>query len=338
MDQFSILSLDGGGIRGVFVAGLLARIEERNGIRIAEHFDLIAGTSTGGIVALGLGLGFSAREIVEFYRDNAEVIFPSVLPKWARRLPGAGFLEPRNNWALFRRKFSSEPLERALRQVLGADRVLGDSTTRLVITAMDARQHGVKLFKTAHAPGLNSDWKIPAWLVAAATSAAPTYFPAAKVDNRLFYDGGLWANNPVMVGVTEALGVLDIKPSVLRVLSIGTLDQVRRFQPRLATGGRLRWGVALFNEMMDGQSSCALGQAKLLVGKENLVRVSPPVAAGQYAMDDASTVDDLLAESAHHADHHARDIERIFLSRRAPRFTPNHGAPADGRPSLRRAA
>jgi len=74
-DRFQILSLDGGGLRGMYTAAVLARLEEDLGIRIVDHFDLIAGTSTGGIIALGLGLGMTPREILEFYAAHGPRIF-----------------------------------------------------------------------------------------------------------------------------------------------------------------------------------------------------------------------------------------------------------------------
>ena len=77
MGRFRILSLDGGGIKGAFSAAALAVLEETTGHRCVDHFDLISGTSTGGIIAIGLGLGLSARAIADFYQEQGPIIFPN---------------------------------------------------------------------------------------------------------------------------------------------------------------------------------------------------------------------------------------------------------------------
>ncbi|MDG4778937.1 patatin-like phospholipase family protein [Micromonospora sp. WMMD961] len=119
--RFQILSLDGGGLRGMFSAAVLARLEEDLGIRVTDHFDLIAGTSTGGIIALGLGLGMTPREILEFYTDLGPRVFRD-----RSRLRGLRHL--------VRAKYAAGPLRAALTEVLG-ERTFGESTKRLVITS-----------------------------------------------------------------------------------------------------------------------------------------------------------------------------------------------------------
>lgn len=338
MQGMSVLTLDGGGLRGAFGAAFLARLEERAGTRIADHFDLIVGTSTGGIIAIGLGLGFSPREILDFYLANGDRIFPSMLPRWLRKLPGGKLLEPTNHRAWWRRKYSNEPLAQALRDVLGAGRSLGSSRKRLVITSYDLQRSRIKLFKTAHDPRFGNDWRIPAWKVALATSAAPTYLPAAKANDRTFVDGGLWANDPVLVGVIEAIRYLNSPPTGTRVLSIGTLEEVRPFFRTLASGGKLFWAKHAPIEMMTGQSFAAQGQAKLLIGARNLVRISPAVAAGRYEMDDPSRVDELMGLAASEAEDRAPEIETLFLGHRAPEFVPYYGEASNGPDYRQRAA
>src|SRR6266576_55466 len=77
MSRFRILSLDGGGIKGAFTASVVAALEKDTGKAAADYFDLITGTSTGGIVAIGLGLGLPAKQIMEFYSKHGPTIFPS---------------------------------------------------------------------------------------------------------------------------------------------------------------------------------------------------------------------------------------------------------------------
>src|SRR5579862_5792652 len=161
--RFQILSLDRGGIKGLFSAAVLAKWEEDLGCSIADSFDLIVGTSTGGIIALGLGLGLRPREIVRFYLDQGNRIFPN------------GWTTPyRTARQFIRSKFSPTPLRGALQDCFG-EKLLGHSTKRLAIPSYDLGQGDVRIFKTAHHNRLRRDFKLPAWKVALATSAAPTY-------------------------------------------------------------------------------------------------------------------------------------------------------------------
>ena len=194
---FQILSLDGGGIRGIFSAALLAALEEDLGTSLTDHFDLIAGTSTGGIIALGLGLGLTPREIVEFYWSWGRKIFANQ-GNWRSVL----------HW--FHRKYSSGPLEIALKHCF-KDNLLGASKKRLVIPSYNIGEDDVYIFRTAHHERLRRDFKVPVWKVALATSAAPTFFPTFRgIDSLRLIDCGVWANNPTMVAIVEAYGTLGV--------------------------------------------------------------------------------------------------------------------------------
>ena len=142
--RFQILSLDGGGLRGLFTAAFLANWEKEQRTRVVEHFDLIAGTSTGGIIALGLGLGFSAEEIKNLYLEKAHQIFPPNLVGNAK------------HWISV--KYSAEGLKAALDELF-QDKKLGDSKKRLLIPAYDPAFRGIHIFKTAHHRRLQTDYK-----------------------------------------------------------------------------------------------------------------------------------------------------------------------------------
>lgn len=179
--MFRILSLDGGGIKGA----LLAAIEEEIKEPIGEYFDLIAGTSTGGILALGLGFRIPTGKIMEFYRDMDPLIFPAT-----GRLGVKGFVRQ-----IFGTKHSHAELRAALLRVL-ADRKFGESRSRLIIPTYDAVRGRIFLLKTAHHPRFHYDVGALAVDVALATSAAPTYFAAAAFPTHLgssFVDDGVWA-------------------------------------------------------------------------------------------------------------------------------------------------
>ncbi len=171
--------MDGGGIRGIFSAAILAAIEADLNIRVIDHFDLIAGTSTGGIIAIALGLGFSPAAILDFYLKEGGSIFAN---PW-------GLASLRR---LVRSKFDDGPMVAALKKYFG-DKRFGQSTKRLIIPSYNLGEDDVYLFRTAHHQRLRRDYKVPAWMVAQATSAAPTYFPISQnVDQLRLIDGGVW--------------------------------------------------------------------------------------------------------------------------------------------------
>jgi patatin-like phospholipase/acyl hydrolase len=286
-ETFQILALDGGGIKGLFSAAFLAAIEEDLGISIADHFDLITGTSTGGIIALGLGMGLTFRDIVDFYVTKAPAIFRNELR-----------LRSLSHW--FCRKYPQQPLRAALQDpnVFG-QRLFGESTKPLVIPSYNLGEDDVYLFKTPHHITLRRDWKVPAWQVALATSAAPTYFAACRsVSGIRLIDGGVWANNPTMVGIAEAISVLSVPLAAIRVLSIGTLDPVVNRRKLLNWGGKLAWANSAVDIVMRGQSLGAYKQALHLLGGDRVRRLEPRVPDNLYKLDKLST-DQLIAKAAH---------------------------------------
>ncbi|MGB0718638.1 MAG: CBASS cGAMP-activated phospholipase [Alphaproteobacteria bacterium] len=226
-----ILSLCGGGLSGAFSAAFLRDIEENTGKRLVDHFDLITGTSTGGIIALGLGLGIPASQLYDFYRDKGRKIFPQNVVKGLR-------------W-LHRSKYSAEALKQELRSVFG-DRLLSESEIPLVVPSFNLGMNQVRLFKTRHNERFEIDHKIPAWKIARATSAAPTYLPVCReIFGLQLIDGGVWANNPVLVGLTESLSQFDVTAKSIRVLSIGTTIPVKRCRKKLDHAGVIGWPLAL---------------------------------------------------------------------------------------------
>jgi|UPI0004B61430 patatin-like phospholipase/acyl hydrolase len=312
-ERFQILSLDGGGVKGIFSAGVLAAIEEDLDISVADHFDLIAGTSTGGIIAIGLGLGLRPREIVDFYLHEG----PSIFPKWCG-------LKSLQHW--FRRKYSAKPLEEALKRCFKEKR-FGDSKKRLVIPSYNLGEDDVYIFRTPHVERLRRDYKVPAWKVAKATSAAPTFFPASRdVDSLRLIDGGVWANNPSLVAVTEAFGTLGVPLSAIHVFSIGTSDAVTQRKKRLNNGGIISWGrqSAAVDVIMRGQSIGVNNQVTWLLGKDHVERLDPKVAAEEFSLDGIHKADDLIAKAAHHSRVFMPTFRERFMSHKAPIFEPTH--------------
>jgi hypothetical protein len=306
---FQILSLDGGGVKGLFSAALLAQLEEDTGASVAEHFDLIAGTSTGGLIALALGAGMRPREIVEFYINDAPAIFADTTGlKGIRRL-----------WAP---KFSGAPLEVALKGRFG-ERTLGQSTKRLIVPSYNLADDDVYLFRTPHHERLKRDHRVAMWRVAMATAAAPTYFAAFRgVDRIPLADGGLWANNPSMVAIIEAIGTLSAPHDSVRLLSLGTTQPIKR-GTHLARGGLRHWALPSTDVFLRGQGLCAINQARHLIGREHVLRLDPVVPDDAFRLDRLN-VDDLLAMAAHESRKVCPEFQSKFGAHVAPVYRPHH--------------
>jgi len=286
-----VLSIDGGGLKGVMPAAFLAQIEEVTEQRIVDHFDLVVGTSTGGIVALGIGLGLPCREIVRFYRQHGPKVFGQAAPTRTRRwMDSVG----RGMRGLVTSKHRPDPLLAALRDVFG-ERRLGESATRLVIPAWNSDTRHPCLFKTAHHPRFEVDYARLAADIAMATAAAPTYLPAHSLDGVSFLDGGIWANNPAIVAAVESVSVLGWAPESTRMLSLGCTDEMLILPEKIGLVGGLRIGVDM---LMQGQALAAQRTAEVLLGgggaaPSSICRVDVPVAPGFAKLDDATRMEKL---------------------------------------------
>ena len=315
-----ILSIDGGGIKGVFPAAFLANLESDLDQPIGRYFDLIAGTSTGGIIALGLAMGMTARELLSLYEEEGPAIFSQDNPgrfEWLRRLGREA------NWYFNGPKFSSDPLESALVASLG-DRRIAEAQTRLLVPSWHPLTQEVYIFKTPHHSRLKTDYKERAVDVALATAAAPTYFKQHYTANEVgLVDGGVWANNPVGLAVVEAVGVLGWPADELQVLSVGCLDDVREYKKAY---GAIRFSLDMVDMFMAGQSHGSLGTAHILLGdphrRKALHRVSQPVPHGFYKMDDTRRISELKDRAFAEARKQKPIVEKYFLATPAEPFKP----------------
>lgn len=302
-NRFQILSLDGGGIKGLFSAAILAHLEEDLNINVLDYFDLITGTSTGGIIALGLGSGMRPHEIVSFYVKKGIEIFPR----------GIGL---RQYW---RNKFDASPLENALKECFN-DKLLGESKKRLVIPSYNLGDDDVYLFKTAHHERLKRDSKVPIWKVALSTSAAPTYFPSfCGINHIRLIDGGIWANNPTMVGIVEAVSMLGQSLDSIKVLSLGTTDEIKIRADKLDKGGFWQWKKAALDVFLRAQNIGTFTQAQHLLGKDKVIRLNPKVPDGLFAMDRLAEKE-LLSKAAHESRHFAHQFREAFMNHKAQEF------------------
>ncbi|MBF0185774.1 MAG: patatin-like phospholipase family protein [Magnetococcales bacterium] len=320
-----ILSIDGGGLKGAMPAAFLATIEEQTKQRIVDHFDLIVGTSTGGIIALGLGLGISAEDILKFYQEKGPGIFGqhSNLP-WYSVTFSRWFRTARQ---FFKSKHKPACLRAALEEVF-QDRLLGESQTRLVIPAWHSVRRTPYLFKTAHHPRLEIDFKEKVVDVALATAAAPTYLPAHQIEGGVMLtDGGVWANNPTGVAAVEAVGVLNWEMSNVRILSLGCTDEYFVVDPDAGFSSMgIKGGIEL---MFQGQSFGALSTAKLLLGGgaealERIHRVDVTVPKGFASMDDTGRIHEMAGLGRSEARERLPQIRKEFITVNRQPFQPFH--------------
>ena len=301
-----ILSLDGGGIRGIITARILQEIEKKTGKRIHELFDLIVGTSAGGILATGLtgqhpekSLAYTAEEMVRFYRTEGPKIFKQA---------------PFSSWC-WSPKYQSKPLEEILEELLG-DAELKDTKLDIIATSYDIEMRVPYLFKTSKA---RSDQDRNHFLrhVARATSAAPSYFEPLLLDKkqwggekeqqRVLIDGGVFANNPSMIALSEALSSRANMEDIL-LCAVGTGTNNRKFPYRKAKGwGLLEWAIEgrMISVMMDGMSDSADYHARRLLpdsksgAEQRYFRFDIPLTGASDDLDDASekNIENLLKKA-----------------------------------------
>lgn len=292
-----VLSLDGGGIRGYLTARILAEIEKYldsqlgTSMPLGQRFDLVVGTSTGGLIALGLAVGKTAKEVLAFY-ENAG---PRIFSKEERRWWGS---------ALFKPKFRGAALKSCLENELFKDKKLLSEIThpRVAVTSVGLdtgmlRKHASNYFPTHR--GREEETLVNCAL---ATTAAPTFFPVKekmKHSNDLV-DGGLVANNPAMIALIDACKILarrDDPPKPERVyaanvkmLSVGTgqVKPLPYYCPRhmdsflsnirwMRNGGLLHWAKPIPEVLISCQSALVEFQMSFFLPGENYLRINPQI-------------------------------------------------------------
>jgi uncharacterized protein len=212
---FQSLALAGGGYRGLFTARALEVLEEQSGVPIGRRFDLISGTSIGGIVALAVAFEIPMSKVVSTFSARGAEIFPSSM--YSRT--GQFF----RKWV--RPRYASAALREVIDELLPSSLTLRDAKHPVAIPAVNVTQARPQVFKTRHHENWIRDLKLPVQGVALATSAAPTFFPLAEVDGHFYVDGGLFANAPDLIAIHEAETFFDVGMDAMRVLSIGTTTQ-----------------------------------------------------------------------------------------------------------------
>jgi patatin-like phospholipase/acyl hydrolase len=286
MARYRILSIDGGGIRGIIPVILLERLAREPGLEpFLEKVDLLAGTSTGGLIALALAAGRTPSQIRSLYETQGSAIFDR--SAW-RAITSLG--------SLIGAKYDSDNLARVAEPLFGAATRLGDLGKRVLIAAFDldsgpddprGRTWKPKLFHNF--PGPDSDAHELVWKVGLYTSAAPTYF--APVDG--FVDGGVFAANPSMCALAQTQDPRipeGIRLEDVTLLSMGTGTSLQFIEEREPDWGDAQWIEPLLAIMLDGVSGIADYQCRRILG-ERYLRLAPVFPTGTAVpMDDADMV------------------------------------------------
>lgn len=315
--KYKILSIDGGGIRGIIPAMILAEIERRTNKPICKLFDMVAGTSTGGILALGLTKRdpenpekphYKAKDLINLYREEGKRIFHQ---SWLDRQDNVGEL-------FFKPKYASNGREAVLEEYLGKETSIQEALTEVFITSYETELR-MPVYFTSNKEAektIGLDFHrvcrgITMLEAAMATSAAPTYFEpvAVPTDNKSngFYsliDGGVFANNPTSLAIMEAIIASKKKARSLKqpdkkldldeilVLSIGTGSLTREYPfDQVKHWGLAQWMQPIINIVLDGQSEAVGSQLDQLLpdadgDPKQYYRFQPRLTQGNDDIDD----------------------------------------------------
>jgi len=272
-----VLAVDGGGIRGLIPLTVLEYVERRTGRPASQLFDLMVGVSTGAVIVLGLatrGLGggplYGAKDIARFYEQESHLIFRRRVLPFIRNL--------------FEAKYSPDRLEQVLSHIFGEGR-LSQTSGHVVIPAYDIERDEPYLFdsRRARLDPQNEDFLVRD--VARAASAAPTYFPPVRLartarDGYLaLVDGGVFANNPALIGYVEAMS---LRPAAqILLVSLGTGESFEPILLKDARGwGLAKWAQPILSIAFDGGGRMVHRQLEALLPEDRYFRFQAELPSG----------------------------------------------------------
>jgi patatin-like phospholipase/acyl hydrolase len=339
MARFQILSLVGGGIRGAFITAYLREMEQRLGRPIAESFDLIAGTSTGGIIAAGLAMGMSAADMHDFYVRYGRQIFT---PRPPYKAKGAiRFVFPLANWAFrrrtgsgldsaFRARFCPNALQAAFDEGFGDRTLKSVAFTRLIIPSVNLTRGQPHVFRSRHLPEGVRDQDLKVSDVVIAATAAPTYFPHREIRDDAYVDGGVWAADPSMLAFCESMRIQQfctregIDPVYstkdIHLLSIGTGRAQFSLQPPGSDAGLLFWAPRVADVMGTSQVQGLHLPLKFLLG-ERYRHVNFRMGR-HWGLDEVEHIPDLFAMGEHRAAETFDWVNQAYLGHHRHQYVP----------------
>lgn len=304
---FRILSIDGGGIRGVYPAHILRCIEERHQINLFETFDMIAGTSTGSIIAAGVATGVATADIVAMYKKHGAGIFRKKWFFWLDKKLKSMF-QP-----MFDSIYDARYLENVLSEIF-QDKRLGDITKPLLIPSTDIGNGCVHVLKSGYSKDFTRDNTVMVKDAVLASCSAPTYFDPHRLKEYLLADGGLWANNPALAAVIDAQKRLRIDHGNIRILSMGT----GHTRTSYGTNASRKWGLAngwkhkeLISFILSLQSQSATNYLNLMLRPGQVKRIDFDSDL-PLPMDDVSVIDDLISRADRKFTHESEAIREFI--------------------------
>lgn len=339
--MFKILSLDGGGARGAFTAGFLLELENKVNAPITEYFDLIAGTSTGSVIAVLAALGYSVEDIHEIYINKLNKVF-TPNERYFNSIPGRLFTFLTNPITkmftgvslneLYRSKYSYQGTISILKDYTQNKKLIDINKTRLVIPSTNLIQGRPYIFKTPHLPDQGDNYDFYVLDAILASAAAPAYFdPVTLPGYGIFSDGGLWANNPGLVAYAEAIKIgmsckRDVDPKFklhdIAILSVGTGHAIENFSPPYLKAGVKWWTRKLLELMFEAQTQSSTFYLEKLL-HDKYVRVNferPHRDWGQ--MDDYRYASDMSQMGRLLARKKMPYLQDMFLSEKVKPFVP----------------
>ena len=300
--KFRILSIDGGGIRGVFPAHILCKMREKLDINVADRVDLIAGTSTGAIIAAALACGIDSDRISDLYAKRGSEIF-------IRRKTW----HPEKYQQGFTSAYDSSGLRKILEEVFKNTK-LKEVKRPLIIPATDIGNGGVHVFKSAYSDAFIRDPEVLVRSAVLASCSAPTYFDPTKVDSYLLADGGLWANNPTLVAYVDAQKRLGVAPEDIQILSLGTGHTKICY----GTDPEQKWGLVngwegkkFIGFLLSLQAQSTNNMMKLLLRDDQLLRLDFE-SDNELPLDDVNCISDLQSQADRKFTHNAHLIKEFF--------------------------
>ena len=274
-----VLAIDGGGIRGLIPALVLTELERRTGRRTYEMFDLIAGTSTGGILACAVCAPdpLPASDLVQLYTEEGPKIFDRSLFQRIRSADG-----------LLDEKYDDAALDSALERFLEHKR-LAETRPDLIVPSYDTALPGPYFFKTTKAKETPETDDFPLSVVARATSAAPTYFEALEAGDKALVDGGVFATNPAMCALAEVLNREDLRPRDVVLLSLGCGQRTEKHSfDEIKDWGLVGWARPILDVVFDGVSDAVDYQLERVLSPDRYLRLQVELTLASDDLDDAS--------------------------------------------------
>lgn len=284
---YRILSLDGGGIRGLITAIWLNRLEQKLGSPLRNHFELVAGTSTGSLIACAVSLGIPSATIVDLYLTQGREVFPPAARRIFSRI-GRVFSQ-----GLDAPIYDGKGLERVLKQVF-SDRKFGELSRRTLVTSYDTLNREALVFKNDR-PAYN---ELTIWEICKASAAAPIYFPAQVITIEgqpiPVIDGGVVANNPTACAIAEGNRINEarigdrVPLSQFVVASFGTGETTRPISIKEAQEwGALEWALPLIGVLFDGSADSVDYIAQHLLTEDRYFRFQTPLTTAYDDIDNS---------------------------------------------------